>query len=48
MYGAGGLARMYLVDGGLSLAACGLLAAVMWKLRLGRRLGEESTLEVKI
>ena len=48
MYGAGGLARMYLVDGGLSLAACGLLAAVMWKLRLGRRLGEEPTLETEI
>ena len=48
MYGAAGLARMYLVDGGLSLAACAVLALVMWKLGLGRRLGEEPTLEVKI
>ena len=30
IYGGHGLARMYLVDGGLSLAACALMAAVMW------------------
>jgi PAT family beta-lactamase induction signal transducer AmpG len=30
VYGAHGLARMYLVDGGLSLAACALMATVMW------------------
>jgi MFS transporter, PAT family, beta-lactamase induction signal transducer AmpG len=29
-YGGHGLARMYLVDGGLSLAACAVMAAVMW------------------
>ena len=31
VYGGHGLARMYLVDGGLSLAACALMAAVMWR-----------------
>jgi PAT family beta-lactamase induction signal transducer AmpG len=30
VYGGHGLARMYLMDGGLSLAACALMAAVMW------------------
>jgi PAT family beta-lactamase induction signal transducer AmpG len=30
IYGGHGLARMYLVDGGLSLAACALMAAVIW------------------
>jgi MFS transporter, PAT family, beta-lactamase induction signal transducer AmpG len=30
IYGGHGLARMYLVDGGLSLAACALMAAIMW------------------
>jgi PAT family beta-lactamase induction signal transducer AmpG len=30
IYGGHGLAPMYLVDGGLSLAACALMAAVMW------------------
>jgi PAT family beta-lactamase induction signal transducer AmpG len=30
VYGGHGLSRMYLVDGGLSLAACALMAAIMW------------------
>jgi PAT family beta-lactamase induction signal transducer AmpG len=30
VYGQHGLARMYLADGGLSLLACALMAAVMW------------------
>jgi PAT family beta-lactamase induction signal transducer AmpG len=30
IYGGHGLARMYLVDGGLSLAACSLMAAILW------------------
>ena len=30
IYGGHGLARMYLIDGGLSLAACALMAAIMW------------------
>lgn len=30
MYGGHGLARMYLVDGSLSLAACLVMAAVLW------------------
>jgi PAT family beta-lactamase induction signal transducer AmpG len=30
VYGGHGLARMYLVDGGLSLAACALMAVIMW------------------
>ena len=30
VYGAHGLTRMYLIDGGLSLTACALMAAVMW------------------
>jgi PAT family beta-lactamase induction signal transducer AmpG len=30
VYDAHGLARMYLIDGGLSLAACALMALVMW------------------
>jgi PAT family beta-lactamase induction signal transducer AmpG len=30
IYGGHGLARMYLVDGGLSLVACALMAAIMW------------------
>jgi len=30
IYGGHGLARMYLMDGGLSLLACALMAAVMW------------------
>jgi len=30
VYGAHGLSRMYLIDGGLSLGACALMAAVMW------------------
>jgi PAT family beta-lactamase induction signal transducer AmpG len=29
-YDAHGLSRMYLIDGGLGLAACALMAAVMW------------------
>jgi len=41
VYGGYGLARMYLVDGGVSLAACVVMAAVMWKLRVGRRLPDE-------
>jgi PAT family beta-lactamase induction signal transducer AmpG len=31
IYGGHGLSRMYLIDGGLSLAACALMAAVMWR-----------------
>lgn len=31
VYGTHGLARMYLIDGGLSIAACALMAAVMWQ-----------------
>jgi PAT family beta-lactamase induction signal transducer AmpG len=34
VYGGHGLTRMYLVDGGLSLAACAMMAIVMW--RFGR------------
>jgi PAT family beta-lactamase induction signal transducer AmpG len=30
IYGGHGLARMYLIDGGLSLVACALMAAIMW------------------
>jgi len=30
VYDTHGLARMYLVDGGLSIAACALMAVVMW------------------
>ena len=30
VYDSHGLSRMYLMDGGLSLAACALMAAVMW------------------
>ena len=30
VYGGRGLSRMYLVDGGLSLAACALMAVIMW------------------
>ncbi len=32
VYGGHGLTRMYLVDGGLSLSACALMAAAMWLL----------------
>ncbi len=32
VYGGHGLARMYLIDGSLSLAACALMAAVLWLL----------------
>ncbi len=30
VYDSHGPARMYLVDGGLSIAACAVMAAVMW------------------
>ncbi len=30
VYGAHGVGRMYLVDGGLSLAACALMASILW------------------
>jgi PAT family beta-lactamase induction signal transducer AmpG len=33
-FGGGGLPAMYAVDGGISLAACALMAAVMWRHRL--------------
>jgi len=30
VYDSHGLARMYLVDGGLSIVACAVMATVMW------------------
>jgi PAT family beta-lactamase induction signal transducer AmpG len=33
VYDTHGLSRMYLVDGGLSIAACALTAIVMWRFR---------------